>query len=488
MSQCCNSATLRSIDLSNVKLSLKIAAAMMLLVASTLLVFGMVTVRRETALLEADIARDALLVAEGIAAVAEQVPLSDGAVGERRNLSLLDRDAGEVRVRWLDVPGARVDQLPQLLRDGLSGGRATVIRDLDGFRAVAPVQRGGQLVGAIEVFETTATADSYRTRTLATNGLVVLLVLLSSAGLAVVLGRALVGQPIQALIRRARKVSDSDPEAPQRNKEGDEIAMLAAEIEMMASELEARQRRVVEESARRVEAEQQLRHADRLTTVGQLAAGMAHELGTPLNVISGRARLIERAASPDGRVAADARTVWEQADRIKRIVERMLHFSRRSPPARVDCDVTRMVRDAVRLLREMASTADVELCVHLPDEPETKMIVDPDQLRQVVTNLVLNGIQALPRGGRVDVRMCIEDGGQGCFRLEVSDTGPGIPPDLLPQLFDPFFTTKEPGEGTGLGLSLVHGIVRDHGGTVSVDSVEGQGTTFTVRLPQRHDA
>jgi signal transduction histidine kinase len=221
-----------------------------------------------------------------------------------------------------------------------------------------------------------------------------------------------------------------------------------------------------------------LRHADRLTTIGRLAAGIAHELGTPLNVVSGKASLISagRTTGEDAKVAA--RVIEQQTDRMTTIIRHLLDFSRRGGTGRQPTNLRAVADETAELLRPLAKRHGITIAC---EGPATEAQVNRSEIQQVLSNLLTNAIHAMPRGGTIVLRAEL---GAEMAILRVVDHGNGIAPHVLPRIFDPFFTTKDVGDGTGLGLSVVHGIVDDHGGTIEVDSELGRGTTFTLRLPR----
>ena len=236
---------------------------------------------------------------------------------------------------------------------------------------------------------------------------------------------------------------------------------------------------------------EQLRHEDRLRTVGRLASGVAHELGTPLNVVQGRAGLIARRRVSRDEAVKAAETIKAQAETMTAIVRQLLDFARRQPLKKTDCRLDEIAREVVDLLRPMARKKGATLRVSGRAEAG-EIWADPNQLRQVVTNLVMNGLQAVEAQGTVEIALGLaaakppegvsaEPGEYLC--LAVEDDGAGIAEDDLPHLFEPFYTTKDVGEGTGLGLAIVHGIVREHGGWTEVSSTPGKGSRFTVYLP-----
>lgn len=226
---------------------------------------------------------------------------------------------------------------------------------------------------------------------------------------------------------------------------------------------------VERERRQRFAAVEQLRHADRLNVIGVLAAGVAHELGTPLNVIAGYAEMLDNNIG---------RTILDQTDKITRIITHLLAFGRRANPGATLVELDRITRGAAELLGSTAKKRNARIDV-VAAEPVRVRATDT-QIEQVVSNLILNALQAMPKGGTVRVST-LKEGDYGCIVVE--DEGHGIAADDLPRIFDPFFTTKDVGEGTGLGLSVSYGIVQDHGGSIAVTSELGRGSRFAVKLP-----
>jgi signal transduction histidine kinase len=230
---------------------------------------------------------------------------------------------------------------------------------------------------------------------------------------------------------------------------------------------------------------EQLRHAERLNVVGKLAAGVAHELGTPLNVISTTAELLDTDTPTPPMIHASCRVIVEQSGRMATIIRQLLDFGRRGGSDRSATDLVSLVESTVALMRPLARKRRVELSLTVPKRMLAAE-VNRLEIGQVLSNLVLNAIQAMPNGGRSIIKLGVErERGVEVAVLSVSDEGTGIRPEDVPRVFDPFFTTKDVGEGTGLGLSVTYGIVSDHGGRVNVETEWGHGSTFTVVLPLR---
>ena len=238
-----------------------------------------------------------------------------------------------------------------------------------------------------------------------------------------------------------------------------------------------RTRRMVEERRRM---EDHLRERDRLSTLGLLTSGVAHDLNNPLAVISAHAQILLR-RSPDEATTSQYREILDAVERCRRIAGDLLGFARRHPTERVPFDVGEVVRATVELRRRDLELHGVRTSLSI-DDGIPRVIGDRHQLQQVFLNVVVNAEQALrDRGKRLDVSVEVDEKREAvtvCF----GNDGPPIPADALPHIFDPFFTTKTRDEGTGLGLAIGRRIVQEHGGDITVESDAG-GTTFTIRLP-----
>jgi signal transduction histidine kinase len=230
--------------------------------------------------------------------------------------------------------------------------------------------------------------------------------------------------------------------------------------------------------------QEQLRHADRLATIGQLAAGVAHELNEPLGSILGFAQLGRKTPDLPAQLDRDLERIEGAALHSREVVRKLNLFARQTPTRQEGFDLTRAVRDGMFLLESRCRKEGIDLQLELADDLGV-VRGDSGQITQVLMNLVVNALQAMEDGGILHIATFREED-QAC--LQVADTGGGIPAEVCARIFEPFFTTKDVGEGTGLGLSVVHGIVSAHGGRIEVQSDTGRGTTFTVRLPIREDA
>ena len=238
------------------------------------------------------------------------------------------------------------------------------------------------------------------------------------------------------------------------------------------------QLRLLDQMAEQRRLEQQLQHAQKLEAVGRLAGGVAHDFNNLLTAIDGYSDLALNQLAPGHPVRDDIDEVRRAAQRASELTRQLLAFSRRQVLAPCVVELNDVVRDAERMLRRLMG-AEVELATALADVPAL-VRADPGQLEQVITNLVLNARDAMPDGGTVRIATDVDD---DTVRLSVRDDGVGMDEDTQRLLFEPFFTTKEPGKGTGLGLAMVHGIVTQSGGAITVESAPGQGARFEISFP-----
>jgi two-component system NtrC family sensor kinase len=260
-------------------------------------------------------------------------------------------------------------------------------------------------------------------------------------------------------------------EGPFLSEERSLIDTIAREIALII------ERRQAEDEKTKLQ--NQLMHADRLATIGQLAAGVAHELNEPLGNILGFAQLINKNAKPPQETIQDIEKIVNASLHAREIVKKLMIFAHQMPPHKTQVDLNQVVEEGLYFFESRCVKEGIELVRSLlPDLP--KITADPGQLHQVLVNLVVNALQAMPKGGKLTVQTLAD---QDRVSLIVEDTGIGMDNEVMKQIFDPFFTTKDVGEGTGLGLSVVHGIVTSHRGTIKVESKVGRGSRFKIQLP-----
>jgi signal transduction histidine kinase len=223
--------------------------------------------------------------------------------------------------------------------------------------------------------------------------------------------------------------------------------------------------------------DKQIMQAEKMAAIGELAAGIAHEIRNPLGIITGSAETVRK--NEDRKIREEMTDyILEESKRIDGLISTLLGFARPKEPELVRCDLKGVLEKTLVLISPQAKTMGVEIKKVIPEKP-LWVSIDPDQMRQAFTNLGVNALEAMPRGGVLKVSML--EGSKGKVLVRFSDTGEGIPKEVQPKIFDPFFTTKE--GGTGLGLSIAHRIILQHDGDISVEGEEGRGSIFTISLP-----
>lgn len=223
---------------------------------------------------------------------------------------------------------------------------------------------------------------------------------------------------------------------------------------------------------------EQLIRADRLAAMGELTAGVAHEVRNPLGIIRASVQLLEDSKGDPARMADAATVIKQEIDRLDKVIKALLDFGRPSAPTLQAVDVNEVLRDVVLFTRKFASRGGVEIVEEYAPVLPT-VLADADQLKQIAVNLISNAVQAMEDGGGdVTVKTAFRS---GYVEMVFADNGPGIPPETVGKVFDPFYSTRD--EGTGLGLTIVHRIVDEHNGHIEVESEPGEGTRFTVSLP-----
>ena len=484
------------------KLTAKLVSILLLGMIFLLAIDGYITIQRETDLFEANMKRDALLLGHAMKGLVVDSWRAEG--GARTQQLIEDANAAEDRVSirwvWLEAT-ANTDQCPRVPREQLEpvlrGKEMSLrFRDQSGneyFHTYVPVSVDEQRSGALELSESLVELAEYSHRSLVRTLVLVSALLLGGGLLAVPLGIWLVGRPLRRLVEKTRRVGEGDLTESLHLPGHDEIAEVATALNAMCDHLAESREQTRAEATARIAALEQLRHADRLKTVGRLASGMAHELGTPLNVVSARGALIAEGTLSDAEIVESGHIIKAQSERITAIVRQLLDFARRSVSHRVPVDLRQVAERTIRFLTSFGKKHKVEMSV-AGDDIDATTEADAGQIQQVLTNLIVNSIQAMPDGGNVEVAIRREharppeghERNEGeYFCLSVRDEGVGISEENMRLLFEPFFTTKDIGKGTGLGLSIAYGIVTEHGGWIDVASEPEMGSCFSVYLPQR---
>lgn len=339
--------------------------------------------------------------------------------------------------------------------------------------AFAPIQETGW---GVVVRQPTAESYAYADEILVILLGAFILSLLFAVGIGVFLAWK-ISNPVTALVLGARRVADGHLDTMIEVSSRDEIGTLAGTFNEMTRKLKSHMQATQEAHGRVLSAQRQLAQSEKMAAIGHLAAGLAHEINNPLNIISGFAEYLLEKSPPEDPRRSNIEEISRETGRCQRLVADVLRFAKPKEPERVPTDVNALVDETLALLQSRVKaggiTAEARLAGNLP-----RLQADPDQLKQVFLNVCLNACQAMTEGGRLEVETGRQD---GHVRVVVRDTGSGIPPEHIQSIFNPFFTTKE--DGTGLGLSLSYAMVEQHGGSMLVESRPGGGTDFTILLP-----
>ena len=484
-------------------LAAKFILALLMCLLGALVLRTYFEVHAQSEVFRKEVGTNNALIARALRPGVSEVWRSDGREHALRIVKEADQRMHSVDIRYVSLlpdadptqrPGVPIERL-----QGLSAGEEIVV--------FAPTPDGvGRMYGyeplgvparwdsAIEVSSSLQQqADADRASLHRAIGTALVTFVLSALTL-VALGILIVGRPMTRLMAQARRIGAGDLTQRIAVRQRDEIGALAREMNRMTDQLIDSQERARRANDAKLAAVEQLRHAERLATVGRLAAGMAHELGTPLNVVQARARSIAEGRVDHDTAKQHAQIVVEQVDRMTRLMRQLLDFARKRELRKERVDLTVVAKRSVTLTAALAAKRGVVVDVRVGPREDREgsgdgeaegvfVNVDPAQVEQVLTNLLTNAIHASDNGATIT--MSVEPRADGGACVAVRDRGVGIDPQNKSRIFEPFFTTKDVGQGTGLGLSVAYGIVQDHGGSIDVESEPGVGSTFTVVLPER---
>ena len=337
----------------------------------------------------------------------------------------------------------------------------------------------GEVIGyLLEVQDWTKVARDTRAQSIASFVVAIILMGVVATVIPLTVHRG-VSRPLANLSAKVKKFSSDDSDRGQ----GSEVELLGEEFRRLDQQLNRARSDLEQRHRRELELERELQRADRLATIGALAAGLAHEIGTPMGVIRVRAEALQQ----DETISADSRVklgvIVRQIDRIARIVRMLLDYARKSESHKAICDLRTIADRALALLEPEAVHRNVRTIAQLGESP-LLINCDADQIEQVFVNMIMNALDAMQRdGGTLTVTAQTEHNRDGSrVMLAFEDTGPGVAPEHEDRLFSPFFTTKEPGKGTGMGLAVSQSIVREHEGEITFSSGPS-GSRFVVAIP-----
>ena len=430
------------------------------------------------------------------AAIIERLRTLDAEVGEVETIVLIEDENGQPRVAV--ATGATPTPLGiELAMRAIRAKQSQTLESDDAVRVAVPLDRQGRPASALVVRADLAGIIGLQQRALravlgfAVLSIVALVVLMD------LLAWPLVYRPIQQLRQTIARVTSGDLSARVPVRSSDELGAVAAGLNDMltrlanfnqdmqtrvheaTNEVEQRNKELVDSYNRLFGLREQLASAEQLASVGQTAANVAHQVGTPLNLISGYVQLLKEELGSDSPHLGRLAIIEEQIAKVTTTVRTLLDRSRQMG-RKTRTTAGELVTRVIEVMRPNLHAAHIRHDMDLP-AGATPILVDATNLELALLNLMTNAVDAMPNGGVLRVRVL--NGAAKRVRIEISDTGHGIPSDLMPRIFEPWVSTKKPGRGTGLGLPIARDVVSAHGGTISVASTEAVGTTFTIDLP-----
>jgi two-component system, NtrC family, sensor kinase len=440
----------------------------------------------------------AVMVAQTVAAVWRE----QGREEAMRHLDQADPGEIGVSLRWLSEEEAR-EQLARWYDPdaGTVGPRqllASAVVAFDEPRDITrhflvPLVGLGDGQGVLEVSRPLAPLAEFAQKILVQSLVVTGILALIGSVVTYWLIYSKIRRPLEKLSRKAIEIGKGNLSADLEIKGDDELVHLAGIMNDMCTRLLIAQEKIHFENLARLKTLEQLRHTEKLSTIGQIAAGIAHEIGTPLNVVDGRAKMILNEPLKREEIIGCARIIKTQAERMTLIIRQLLDYSRKRKSSPKECEnVVTLIRQVFHLLAPLAGRQGVALQLEARSEIRVFCLVDGQQIQQVLMNVIMNGIQATAVGGMVLVevtnmqlksRLRTEDELRHLLRIDIRDEGGGIALELLEEIFTPFFTTKSVGLGTGLGLSIARELLEEHGGWIEVRNRPIKGAEFSLYLP-----
>lgn len=354
-----------------------------------------------------------------------------------------------------------------------------------------PLKDGrGRAIGGVSILQHTSLMEE--DIEISKWGVLAIFVLIGGTVALVLIGtRKWIHRPISQLMEGIKEMARGQLDTHIQLKSKDELSQLSKAFNQMAVDLKEAREKMIREAETKLELERSLRQSEKLATIGQLASGLAHEIGTPLNIIGGRVELTKGSLEDKEEVQKNLDIISNQTVRITKIIQELLGFVKKKKPEETTVSIATLLETTLDFVKHQVQKQDVKVEMDFKDNlPPVKG--DPDQLQQIFLNLILNAIQSMPEGGTLRLSISSKyTSKRGLEQAEpqyyvvvsIEDTGTGIGREVIQNIFNPFFTTKD--KGTGLGLTISQGIVRDHEGWIDVESEIGKGSTFKVYLPSQ---
>lgn len=479
------------------KLGFKLAGILISVIVFLVIIDGYLSVQREFEHFNETMHQDAILLGDVLRVVLPELWKNEG---EDSVIQLIDRlNKAEHKIKiswvWLDETGGKSHRttIPMNKLGPVKQGHVFSLKNKElGFLfTYIPISVPSPRPGAVELAESLRISSDYLYGTVLR--IIILSLLLIFIGILVVIfiSNLFIVKPVKQLVGKTKAISLGDLSSDVELRSKDELTQVASALNSMCHQLELAQEKIAKETGEKIVALEQLRHSERLATVGRLSSGIAHELGTPLNVVMGRAKSIATEKLNHDEIVTYSTIIREQTERMINIIKQLLVFARRGKTKKTLTQMAYVIQQVIEILTPIARKARVTLS-NKTSQDLPSITVDQSQIQQVLINVIMNGIQSMSDGGQLTVETNVKSGappdrveGQSSNFLAISirDQGSGIDDENLDHVFEPFFTTKDIGEGTGLGLSIAHGIIADHGGWIEVSSEKHVGSCFKIFLP-----
>jgi signal transduction histidine kinase len=385
--------------------------------------------------------------------------------------------------------GPYLESIKRSIQEGLPNEGFQTYKKISVFSYTFPLKdHRGKMMGGVSILQHTSFVEE-EIENAKWNIVIIILVLVGGTVVLVLFAtKRWITRPISQLMEGIKSMAKGQLN-PQIDLKGeDELSELGQAFNQMAIDLKRAREQLIREGEIKLELERSLRQSEKLATIGQLASGLAHEIGTPLNIISGRAELMKRRLEDKEGTQKNLDVILNQTERITKIIQQLLGFVRKKKPEQRPLNPGPLVENTLEFLDEQIQKQKIKVVKELRDHLPA-VTGDPDQLQQVFLNLILNAIQSMPQGGELRLIVAprwvlkegLEEGERQYVEICVEDTGVGMGKEVIENIFNPFFTTKE--RGTGLGLTVSQGIIQDHEGWIEAKSEVGKGSVFKVYLP-----
>lgn len=479
----------------------KIYSYLLLGIFSLLIVDGNINYEAQIEQFDRDMGENAKEIGRILAGIIAHTWSESGADSAIRLVDDANRADRQLTIRWVWLDeavveyGRRNPELREIENTGLPQAISFIGLDEQRIRqrfTYVPVPVPGERRGALQLIQSLDPLTEYTQQ-------ILVRFLITSALLALISGVILyclvtitIKRPLEKLSRKAIEIGKGNLDADLEIKGDDELVNLARIMNDMCTRLLIAQEKIHFENLARLRTLEQLRHTEKLSTVGQIAAGIAHEIGTPLNVVDGRAKMIITEDLNREEIIGCAKIIKTQAERITLIIRQLLDFSRKKRTIlRASENVETLLHQVFHLLTPIATKQGVSLQLKVQPEAKVDCYIDGQQIQQVFMNVIMNGIQASPTRSTVLVEISnihlksmlhTDDQIEEFLRVDICDEGEGIDPDNLEMIFTPFFTTKSIGLGTGLGLSVAQELLEEHDGWIEVENRQPRGARFAIFL------